>query len=95
MKKIFRWVKIIWFLAYIILITGFIAWLGFMTWSTMMNEGAANPVNFISLAIGMVSLPGAFVQLISLSDINNKKEYIATTKCPNCRQTVDLRLKEV
>ena len=96
-RKIFRWVKIIWLLLYVILVTIGVSWIAIMTWLALADDNAINNsqmVNFLSLTIGLASLPGAFVQLITIIDINKKKEYIATTQCPKCRHNVDLRLIE-
>ncbi|WP_236418785.1 hypothetical protein [Paenibacillus sp. JJ-223] len=51
-------------------------------------------INSLTLIMALISLPGILVQLVSLLEINEKKTFTVTTKCPNCRHLVDLKVKE-
>lgn len=51
-------------------------------------------INTIALLLGGLSIPGILVQLFSMVEINNKKTYTLTCKCPNCRQLVDMKMIE-
>jgi uncharacterized protein YpmB len=96
-KKLWRWVKIIWLIIYIISVTLFVGSIAVMTWLTAANNKAVDNshiVNYLSLMIGLVSLPGAFIQLIKIVELNKNKEFIATMSCPNCKHKIDLRIHE-
>ena len=96
-KKVWRKLKIIWFLIYITACIIVVGGLGFITWLAMADGKSLNNsfvVTFLSLGIGLVSLPGAFVQLVSIIDLNKKKKYKATTVCPKCKHKVDLTMTE-
>ncbi|MCR8635766.1 hypothetical protein [Paenibacillus radicis (ex Xue et al. 2023)] len=97
MKKTWKWLKISWLLFYILGVTFFIAWIGYISWATITDKNAienSRAVNTLSIVFGIVSLPAALIQLISLIDLNSKKEFKVTTVCPHCRHKVDLTLKE-
>lgn len=96
-KNIKRRAKITWILFYFVAVILFVGWTAVMTWLTMNNSKAvdnSHVVNYLSLAIGLASLPGALFQLLSLVEINKKKEYLATMPCPKCRNKVDITLQE-
>lgn len=97
LKKIWRWVKIVYSLLFILSILALISVLGFLMTGILLDKNSllnAATMNSITLIMGLVSLPGILVQLMSLLEINEKKKFTATTKCPNCRHLIDLKLTE-
>ncbi|GEM_PF-2147850 len=97
LKKVWRWVKIIYGLLFIFLIVLLIIVLGLILTGALKDQQALQntvTMNSITLVMAMLSLPGILVQLTSLLFINEKKTFRATTKCPNCRQLVDIKLTE-
>lgn len=96
-RQIWRWVRIVYSLFFIFAVVVLVAVLGFLMFGILIDQKAlvnAATVNSITLIMGLVSLPGIVVQLMTLLTINDRKQYIATTKCPNCRHTVDIRIVE-
>lgn len=59
------------------------------------NQLIQNVVMFnqISLLIGLLSLPSAFVGILGMIN-SGKKKYVVTNRCPNCKHLVDLSLTE-
>ncbi|TPG68800.1 hypothetical protein EEL31_09865 [Brevibacillus laterosporus] len=97
MKKIWRKVKFISLLTYVIAVILLIGGLSFITWLALVDGKPMNNshmVNFLSLSIGLASLPGAFVQLVGMIELNKKKKFKVTTVCPKCRHKVDISLSE-
>lgn len=95
--NIWRKLKLFWLIFYVLCVTFFVGGLGFITWVAMADgKSLTNSyvVNFLSLGIGLISLPGAFIQLVRVIDLNKKKTFTATTVCPKCRHKVDLTLTE-
>ncbi|MNV94987.1 hypothetical protein D3C71_1898360 [compost metagenome] len=96
-KKIWQFLKILYGLFYIaaILVMGLVlSYLIIVTMGSKTLLEDAFTINFIALGIAFISIPGLIVQLISLMDINKKKTYTLTTKCPNCKHLVDFKLTE-
>jgi len=96
-RKIWHSVKMISLLTYIIAVILFIGGLSFITWLTIADGKSVTDsytVNFVSLTIGLVSLPGAFVQLVGMIDLNKKKTFKLTTSCPKCKHSVEFKLTE-
>lgn len=96
-KKIWRWIRIILLLIFIISVVIFVSFLGIVMFSTLTNKKAlvdTPTVNAIALILGLTSLPGLFVQLISFMSINEKKVFKASTKCPHCKHLVEIKLIE-
>jgi len=97
MKNIWKWVRFVFLILYLLFIVVFIPLLGVIMYGTLTNTQLvtnSEAVNSIALIIGMLSLPGLIVQLVSIIDINKKRNYTLTCKCPNCRQLVDMKMKE-
>lgn len=96
-KKIWRWVKITYSLLFIFSIVALVSVLGFLMTGILIDKNSllnAATMNSITLIMGLVSLPGILVQLISMLEINEKKRFTFTTKCPNCKHLIDLKLTE-
>lgn len=96
-KTIWHYAKLTGILIYIILVIFLVGSLGIVTWLAMADEKAMTNsylVNSLSLGIGLLSLPGAFIQLVTMVNLNKKKSYTATTVCPKCRHKVDLKMIE-
>ena len=97
MKKTWKWFKIVLLLMHGVAVILGVLFLGFMIWWTMGNGQAlenSRIVNYLSLGIGLFSLPGILVQLLSIWELNTKKKFIITAPCPNCRHTVEWTMKE-
>lgn len=97
MKKIWRWIKIVYSLTYIVGVVILIVSLGFTLSGVLVDQKAlvnTATINSITLVIALISLPGIFVQLLSLLDVHFKKTFTATTKCPKCKHLVELKLSE-
>ncbi|MBH0328252.1 hypothetical protein ABH14_00280 [Brevibacillus brevis] len=95
--NIWRKLKLIGLIFYVLCVIIFVGGLGFTTWIAMADGKSLTnsyTVNFLSLGIGLVSLPGAFIQLVRVAELNKKKTFKATTVCPKCRHKVDLTLSE-
>ncbi|OOC59064.1 hypothetical protein BBD40_25795 [Paenibacillus ihbetae] len=85
-------IKLIWLIA----ATTVFVLLTVAMFATLMDSKAivnTSLINAMALTLGFLSIPGIFVQMFSLM-FPKKKEYIATTKCPNCKHTVDIKLIE-
>lgn len=96
-KKIFRWMKVLYFIFYSVAMILLVGALVVTIIATMQNREAISnnaTVNYIGLFIGLLSAPGILMQLISLLFLNTKQEYVVTTPCPKCRHKVDLVVKE-
>lgn len=51
-------------------------------------------MNRLTLILAALSLPGLFIQLISLLTINDKKTFTLEKKCPHCKHLIELKLTE-
>ncbi|OBA05354.1 hypothetical protein A9P44_16355 [Paenibacillus polymyxa] len=96
-KKIKRWTKTVLKLLFIVNVTGLVVFIGYLIFDVLTDKKAlvSTPaVNSIALILGMLSLPGIVVQLVSLLNINEKKTFSLTSKCPHCRHLVEMKMKE-
>lgn len=96
-KTVWRWTKITWGLSYIGFVVVFVIVLGFFMAGMLQNKQAlidTATMSTITLLLAIASLPNLLVQLLSLLEINQKKTFTATKKCPNCRHTIDLKITE-
>ncbi|QJC52918.1 hypothetical protein HGI30_15980 [Paenibacillus albicereus] len=50
-------------------------------------------MNRVALILGALSIPGLLTQLLDIIH-EDKKEFTATTCCPNCKHNVEIRLSE-
>lgn len=97
MKKLWRWIKIVYGITFIFSIVALVTVLGFLLFNILVDKQAlvnTATINSITLIMGLVSLPGILVQLLSLLDVNQKKTYTLEQKCPNCKHLVDFKLTE-
>ncbi|MEW4368605.1 hypothetical protein [Paenibacillus kandeliae] len=97
LKKVWQWIKVSYLITYFIFIILFIFSLGVIMYGTLINkELLTNTVtmNTIALILGLISLPGAFIQLLSIPQINEKKKFKLECKCPNCRQLIEIKMIE-
>ncbi|NUU62674.1 hypothetical protein [Paenibacillus agri] len=97
LKKIWRWIKVVYFLVFIFSIVALVAFLGILMFGALTDKTIlvnTATINAITLIMGLVSLPGILVQLVSLLEINNKKTFTLEKKCPNCKQLIELKLTE-
>jgi hypothetical protein len=95
--KIKRWVKIFWGMLFIFSIVGFFGLLGLMLYMAFMDDQVVTNtaiMNRIALILAGLSLPGLFIQFLSLLAINEKKTFTLTTKCHNCKHLIDVKLTE-
>ncbi|MGN7167940.1 hypothetical protein ACTHSJ_18940 [Paenibacillus cellulositrophicus] len=96
-KKIWRILKIVYSIVFIFVILGIVSLIAIIMYGALADKKAlvnSALINSITLILGLLSLPGIIVQLISMLTINEKKKYIAETKCPNCKHLVDIKLRE-
>ncbi|CAI6074800.1 hypothetical protein PAECIP112173_02345 [Paenibacillus sp. JJ-100] len=96
-KTVWRWTKITWGLTYIGFVVIFVIVLGFFMAGMLQNKQVlidTATMSTITLLLAIASLPNLLVQLLSLLEINQKKTFTATKKCPNCRHTIDLKITE-
>ncbi|WP_458122828.1 hypothetical protein [Paenibacillus sp. Z3-2] len=96
-KTVWKWTNISWGLLYIAFVVVFVIILGFFMAGMLQDQKAlidTAAMSTITLLLALVSLPNLLVQLLSLLDINQKKTYTATKKCPNCRHIIDLKITE-
>ncbi|OWA36755.1 hypothetical protein B9G55_01355 [Saccharibacillus sp. O16] len=96
-EKIGKWLKIISNLSFTCLVLGFVIFMATQIFSTITDNQKlidSSNVNAIALLIAGMGLPGIAIQIISLLDVNKKKTYTVTCKCPNCRQLIDIKIAE-
>ncbi|WP_339299103.1 hypothetical protein MKY92_03115 [Paenibacillus sp. FSL R5-0623] len=96
-NKLLKWLKITWGLTYIAFVVVFVIVLGFFITGMLQDKKAlidTAAMSTVTLLLAFASLPSLLIQLLSLLEINQKKTYTATKKCPNCRHTIDLKLTE-
>lgn len=96
-KKIWKWIRFIYALLFIISIFLLIVFLALLILGMLIDQKTllnAAIINSLTLIMALISLPGILVQLVSLLEINDKKTFTVTTNCPKCRHLVDLRVKE-
>ncbi|WP_145047887.1 hypothetical protein [Paenibacillus xylanexedens] len=96
-KNIWKWIKIGYGIFFILSIVGFVGVLAFLMFGMLRDDKAlvnTAAMSSVTLLLGIASLPGVLVQLLSLLEINQKKTFTATKKCPNCRHTIDLKITE-
>lgn len=96
-KKIWRWVKIGYYIFFVVAVTILVGYLGFLMFGTLTDKNAVTNtalINVITLGLGLASLPGIFVQLISMMTLNDKKEFTVSTKCHNCKHLIELKMTE-
>ncbi|OMF17023.1 hypothetical protein BK131_03345 [Paenibacillus amylolyticus] len=96
-KKIWKWIRFIYALLFIISIVLLVVFLGLLILGMLIDQKTllnAAIINSLTLIMALISLPGILVQLVSLLEINDKKTFTVTTNCPKCRPLVDLRVKE-
>ncbi|ERM16531.1 hypothetical protein [Brevibacillus laterosporus] len=95
-SKLERWIvkilKIIGLLSFFIVAMAILVIGFFMVWDSKYLQNTV-VFNQITLYIGILSLPGAFITLVEISN-NRKKEFIATTKCPNCKHLIELKIEQ-
>ncbi|MNW56986.1 hypothetical protein D3C74_347510 [compost metagenome] len=97
MKKVWFWMKIIYGFTFIFSVVLLVIILGFLMSNILADKQAlvnTATINSITLIMGLVSLPGVLVQLLSLLEINQKKTYTLEQKCPKCKHLVDFKLTE-
>ncbi|PYE49827.1 hypothetical protein HUB98_09190 [Paenibacillus barcinonensis] len=96
-KTVWKWTKIIWGLTYIGFVVIFVIVLGFFIAGMLQDKTAlidTVAMSTVTLLLAFASLPNLLIQLLSLLEINQKKTFTATKKCPNCRHTIDLKITE-
>lgn len=96
-KKAWRMIRITIIILYGLAMFALIGSLSFIIWLTIADKSAitnSNVVNSLSLAIGLVSMPGVLVSSLSIVEMNSKKKFKATMHCPNCKHNIDLKLVE-
>lgn len=96
-KKIKRWSKVLFLLAYGIFSLFVVLFLGFMIFLTVSNKSAlvdSATINSISMYIAFVSLPGILMSLFTMVDFNKKKKFKATNICPHCKHKYDFSIEE-
>lgn len=97
LKKIWRWIKIIYGMFFIFFVVIMVSALGFFLTGVFRDQQAlinAVTMNSIALIMAFISLPGILVQLISLLFINEKKTFTVSKKCPNCKQLIEMKMTE-
>ncbi|MEK4117668.1 hypothetical protein NST44_16005 [Paenibacillus sp. FSL W8-0919] len=97
MKNIKRSARIFFGCVYILAVLSFLVLFGLLLYFAFIDDQIVlntKIMSRMSLILAAISLPGIVVQLLSLLTINDKKKYIAETKCPNCKHTVDIKLIE-
>ncbi|OXM17336.1 hypothetical protein [Paenibacillus herberti] len=92
MKLVIKWIKVVYALTIIlvILFLGFFL-IGGIASKTLIKDTVF--VNSMALFLGALSLPGITAQLFDLVH-QEKKKFMATTCCPNCKHQVELRISE-
>nr|WP_278430336.1 hypothetical protein [Brevibacillus laterosporus] len=93
---IWKWIANIFKLIWGLVIIGMALLIFFIGFFMLTNDKyIQNTVVFnqITLFMGILSLPGAMITLFEMIQ-NRKKELIATTKCPNCKHLIELKVKE-
>ncbi|CAM4178046.1 hypothetical protein PAXY110619_00025 [Paenibacillus xylanexedens] len=96
-NKLLKWLKITWGLTYIAFVVVFVIVLGFFITGMLQDKKAlidTAAMSTVTLLLAFASLPSLLIQLLSLLEINQKKTYTATKKCPHCRHTIDLKITE-
>ncbi|MNO68957.1 hypothetical protein D3C76_598030 [compost metagenome] len=96
-KKIKLWVRRISGVTFIFVIVSLILIISIMIFLAFFDAKAitdAAIMNRLTLILAALSLPGLFIQLISLLTINEKKTFTLEKKCPHCRQLIELKLTE-
>ncbi|WP_127550576.1 hypothetical protein [Paenibacillus amylolyticus] len=96
-RNVLKWTKISYGFVFIFSVLAFVSFMGWVMFMMLQNdENLVNTaaMNIVTLCLGLATLPGLFVQLLSLLEINKKKTFTATKKCPNCRHTIDLKITE-
>ncbi|APO43315.1 hypothetical protein BS614_04105 [Paenibacillus xylanexedens] len=96
-KTVWKWTKITWGLTYIGFVVIFVIVLGFFIAGMLQDKAAlidTVAMSTVTLLLAFASLPNLLIQLVSLLEINQKKTFTATKKCPNCRHTIDLKITE-
>lgn len=96
-KTVWKWTKITWGLTYIAFVVVFVIILGFFIAGMLQDKTAlidTVAMSTVTLLLAFASLPNLLIQLLSLLEINQKKTFTATKKCPNCRHTIDLKITE-
>lgn len=96
-KTVWKWTKISWGLLYIGFVVMFVIVLGFFMAGMLQDQKAlidTAAMSTITLLLALISLPNLLVQLLSLLDLNQKKTFTATKKCPNCKHTIVLKMTE-
>ncbi|QWU17365.1 hypothetical protein SAMN04487895_104252 [Paenibacillus sophorae] len=96
-RKMKRWVKIVFGLLFIFATVGVIGLIGLMIFLAFIDDQVitnAAIINRITLLLAGISLPGLIIQLLSLLTINEKKTFTLEKKCPHCKQLIELKLTE-
>jgi hypothetical protein len=97
MLKLFSKVKLIFALLSGLILIAIVSYIGFLIWLILQDDRALESgryVNMASLLVAFISLPGLLNQLLSFNRSEKKKQYMASTKCPNCKHSVEIALKE-
>ncbi|MEY8748596.1 hypothetical protein AB9M62_57085 [Bacillales bacterium AN1005] len=92
-----KWTKISYGFVFIFSILAFVSFMGLVMFMMLQDDQQlvnTSAMNIVTLCLGIATLPGIFIQLTSLLEINKKKTFTATKKCPNCRHTIDLKITE-
>ncbi|ASA21984.1 hypothetical protein [Paenibacillus donghaensis] len=96
-KKVKRLVRNMSAIIFIFAIVGVIFMISLMIFLAFFDDKVitnAAVMNRLTLILAALSLPGLFIQLISLLTINDKKTFTLEKKCPHCRQLIELKLTE-
>jgi ABC-type methionine transport system permease subunit len=91
-KKLKKFFLVLYISVLFILFSGLI----FIAWLTLADEEAlvdSKIVNFIAIFAIFLSLPGAFMQLITMI-LPEKKKLIVKQKCPNCKHLIEYQIEE-
>ncbi len=83
--------------SFTVLVMSFFIFIMIQIYSTVTSSEKlidSSNVNAIALLIAGMSLPGIVIQLMDIYNYKKRNTFTLTCKCPNCRQLVDMKMKE-